>query len=208
MLNSGSLYLLSLGHILQPVLYIWVIATWSLDSGEFAKGREKIGHMVKSISIPFHGVIQSKTAPSSSSVTAAMPRYFLGVAYTKTFHCPDRFITGRVTSKMTRRKWRSFSSRRRPSGSKTWPATRSTWSASPLSTRPGTAPGAAPRRAGHTRQVRDRCLVSKHRLGDDQYVTGQWLRETGGRRRALVFRFSFRMGHYLVIVSEGKRVIK
>lgn len=164
--------------------------------------------MVKSVSIPFNAGVQSKTAPSSWCFIAAMPRCFLGVGYTKTSHCPNRFTTGRVTSKMTRRKWRSFSSRRQPSGSKTWPATHGTWSASLLSTQPGTAPGAAPHRAGHTRRVRDRCLVSKHRLGDDQNVTGQWLREMGGCRRALVFRFSFRMSHYIVVILEGKKGIK
>lgn len=110
---------------------------------------------------------------------------------------------------MTQRKWRSFSSRRQQSGSKTWPATRGTWSPSLLSTQPGTAPGAAPRRAGRSRQVGDPRLASKHRLGDDQLVTGQWLREMGGCRRELVFRFTFRMGQYIVMVLErGEKDIK
>lgn len=144
-----------------------------------------MGHVVKSISIPLNVGVQSKTAPSSWSFIPAMPRYFLGVGYTKTSHCLDRFITGRATPKMTRRRWRSFSSRRQQSGSKTWPATRGTWSASPRSTRPGTAPGAAPRRAGRTRRVRDPRLVSEHRLGDGRHGTWQlvewkWVQEGTG----------------------------
>lgn len=67
------------------------------------------------------------------------------------------------------------------------------------------APGAAPRRAGHSRQVWDPCLVSKHRLGDDLLVTGQWLREMGGCRRELVVRFSLQMGQYNVMVLEGRK---
>jgi len=70
---------------------------------------------------------------------------------------------------------------------------------------PGTAPGAAPRRAGRTRRVRGHRLVSKYRLGDDQQVTGQQLREMGGCRRALVFRFWFWMGHCIVMVLEGEK---
>lgn len=95
--------------------------------------------------------VQSKAAPSCWSVRLQC----WDVWELKHLTVSNRFIIGRVTSRMTQRKWRSFSSLRQQSASKTWPATHDIWSASLPSMQQGTAPGADPQRAGHTRLVCD-----------------------------------------------------